>query len=616
MFHGIFFRKNSSLETIQKNIINGTNDILNIDPDHRAIETVYNYESGFWIAQAINKDSDDTITSYNDLIIVGWIKLYNRDEIFSKLNLEIDSKMSDEELLLRLYEKFNDKTPEYLYGDYSFAIFNTMSKEFFCVRDHMGVRPFYYYLDDDIFILSSSQVIFNYLDIINISASKEWICRLLAGGTNTDFEKTAYNEVFKIPPAHYLKISSNDIFKKKYFEFSTKKVKLDSNEQYFKEYEEKLKTAVVARFKDSKYPIGSEITGGLDSSTVTSYIAEYFDQPIKELYTYGFTFLEQEPKYALLVNQMYMIPNAFLCCGNPVPPNKKNPLDILGAPVEHTNATVHEIFYNKAAKDGVRSLFSGFGGDEFVTSIHGDLVKFELLAEKRFKDLLLHFRGNIITKPLRLLKFLMQNNVKRGKKGYDMLNAFKSRWPFFIVKNELLEQFKLKERYFNVGNQDNGYISLDKYTLDKRWVAFVPTRTDNCSLMAASYGIDYFWPLLDVRLIQFFLSTPNNLKFHNGISRYFHRKAVENIVPTDITWKNTKCMGESIAKKNKNLQSEKTINKNIQLKADISSQLKDLLDLEKVQNLNSCNDIFTLNTTLNDIERVDAWLRHFNLKIK
>lgn len=617
MFHGIFFRKNNLLSNIHEDIIDGSNKILNVNPENKVIKTVCDYDSGYWLAQAIEKNSKESICSYKDFTIVGWIKLYNREELISKLEINPIPNISDAELILYIYEKYANETPEHLHGDYSFAIFNNTNKELFCVRDHMGTRPFYYYLDDNVFIFSSSQVIFNYLDILNISASEEWICRVLAGGTNMNFEKTAYNEVFKIPPAHYLSISKEDFLKKKYFEFSTKKINLSSENEYFQIYEEKVKKAILERFINNNHNIGSEISGGIDSSTVTSYIAKYFDQPINNLFTYGFTRLDQEPEYALLVNQFYNLPNAFICSGNSNIKNK-NPLDILGAPVEHGNATGHEIFYLNASKDGVRSLFSGFGGDEFVTSIHGDLVRFEFLKDKRYKDLFKTFGGNIITKPLRILKFLVQNNAKRGKKSFRMLNAFKSRWPHFLVKEDFIKRHNLKQRYFEVGNFDNGFLDFDKFTLEKRWVSFVPTRMDNCSSIASAYGIDYYWPLLDVRLIQFFLSTPNTLKIHKGFGRYLHRKSVEDIVPKKIIWKKSKYMGEPFLDKRNNEPDMELDNKLHPDLVNIINIEKLHSQLEKLKTLDNANKEIkmTIERNISNIKNIDEWLKYFNLRIK
>ncbi|MBK2025254.1 asparagine synthase-related protein [Francisella philomiragia] len=616
MFHGIFSRKNNDLvASIAPEIYDGSDKILNIDPQRKVIKTISG--ANYWLAQAVERESAEDVYLYNNQVIVGWIKLYNRDEIFTELELDITAKISDMELILRLYQKYNDEVAKYLHGDYSFVIYDTNKNELLCVRDHMGTRPFYYYLDDDYFIFSTSQVLFNHLgNIIKVSASQEWICRLLVGGTNMNFEKTAYNEIFKIPPAHFLKVSEKNSYKQKYFEFSTDKFSSSNLDEYFVKYEQKVKKAILERFKDSNHPIGSEISGGIDSSTVTSYIAKFFDQPLTNLRTYGFARLDQEPEYILLVNQKYRIPNAFICSGNDL--EHKNPLDILGSPIEHGNATAHEIFYKDASNNGVRSLFSGFGGDEFVTSIHGDLVYFELLKEKRYIELFKIFGGNFITKPLRFLRFVVKNNSKRGKKSFQMLQAFKSRWSYFVLKQEYVKKHDLENRYLELGKFDDGYTSMDKFTLEKRWVSFVPTRMENCSLVAAAYGIDYFWPLLDYRLVQFFLSVPNTLKIGKGFGRYLHRKSVEKVVPSKIIWKKTKYMGEPFLRKI-------NLDHKVALDQDLHPQLQQLIDTQKLseqadklKELKKSNYELELSLMRNilDVNRVSEWLKHFNLDIK
>lgn len=616
MFHGIFSRKSNDLVTsIAPEIYDGSDKILNIDPQRKVIKTISG--ANYWLAQAVERESAEDVYLYNNQVIVGWIKLYNRDEIFTELELDITVKISDMELILRLYQKYNDEVAKYLHGDYSFVIYDTNKNELLCVRDHMGTRPLYYYLDDDYFIFSTSQVLFNHLgNIIKVSASQEWICRLLVGGTNMNFEKTAYNEIFKIPPAHFLKVSEKNSDKQKYFEFSTDKFSSSNLDEYFVKYEQKVKKAILERFKDSNHPIGSEISGGIDSSTVTSYIAKFFDQPLTNFRTYGFARLDQEPEYILLVNQKYRIPNAFICSGNDL--EHKNPLDILGSPIEHGNATAHEIFYKDASNNGVRSLFSGFGGDEFVTSIHGDLVYFELLKEKRYIELFKIFGGNFITKPLRFLRFVVKNNSKRGKKSLQMLQAFKSRWSYFVLKQEYLKKHDLENRYLELGKFDDGYTSMDKFTLEKRWVSFVPTRMENCSLVASAYGIDYFWPLLDYRLVQFFLSVPNTLKIGKGFGRYLHRKSVEKVVPSKIIWKKTKYMGEPFSRKI-------NLDHKIALDQDLHPQLQQLIDTQKLseqadklKELKKGNYEIEISFMRNilDVNRVSEWLKHFNLDIK
>lgn len=72
---------------------------------------------------------------------------------------------------------------------------------------------------------------------------------------------------------------------------------------------------------------------------------------------------------------------------------------------------------------------------------------------------------------------------------------------------------------------------------------FVPTRMDNCTIMAAGRKIEYSWPLLDVRLVKLFLSIPSEENFYRGMGRYLHRRAIDGVVPQMVAWKQGKYMG-------------------------------------------------------------------------
>ncbi len=87
--------------------------------------------------------------------------------------------------------------------------------------------------------------------------------------------------------------------------------------------------------------------------------------------------------------------------------------------------------------------------------------------------------------------------------------------------------------------------SINAFILDGLLrMPYIATRLENCTLMAASYGIDYRWPLWDVRLVQQYLSTPSVEKVGpRGLGRYLHRRAIAGVVPQRVAWKPSKDMG-------------------------------------------------------------------------
>ena len=225
-------------------------------------------------------------------------------------------------------------------------------------------------------------------------------------------------------------------------------------------------------------------------------------------------------------------------------------LDLLGYPVEHPNATSYEPFYRLAEKLEIRTLLSGFGGDEFGTTIHGYLVPMEMLMQRRFRELFNILPGNALFRFLRLIKMEWRRR-KPGNFTVPAYNprfyeAFKQRWPHRIVRDELVRRYNLEERYFDTARFDAGYTDLKRFTLEKRWQPFVPTRMENCTLMAAGRKIEYRWPLLDIRLVRLFLSIPSEENYYRGMGRYLHRRAIDGIVPKMVTWKQSKDMGAAI----------------------------------------------------------------------
>ena len=107
----------------------------------------------------------------------------------------------------------------------------------------------------------------------------------------------------------------------------------------------------------------------------------------------------------------------------------------------------------------------------------------------------------------------------------------------------MVKRYNLEERYFDTARFDAGYADLKKFTLEKRWMPFVPTRMENYTLMASSRKIEYRWPLLDIRLVSLFLSIPSEENYYRGMGRYLHRRAIDGIVPEMVAWKQDKYMG-------------------------------------------------------------------------
>lgn len=613
MIHGIFYKTEpmtSYRETIENRhpnlVLNSSNDqVTSIAFPH------------CWLAQTGSQL--EAIGSPPRAVISAWARLDNRDELADKLCISRQESMtlSTSALILRAWLKFGEACTEHLFGDFCFAIYDIQENRLFCARDQIGIKPFYYYHSDSVFVFSSSLTLFHRLPNLRIKPRLEWASRFLLNPILAmDFEKTAYHSLLKLPPAHQCRITTETMTKKRYFSFHTNKIQLKTSDDYVALYREQLDAAIKNRAQVD-HPLGSELSGGIDSSTVTAYAIKHYQRPLHDFHTFGFAYYEHEPQLILSVSQHFRIPMTYICCNislfdaDPV-----RQFTALGAPSLHSNAVTHEIFYDMAARQGVKTLLSGFGGDEFVTSLHGYLYLHELLKTKQYAQLYQTLPGNVVTRALRLLKYTWNYRNKQGVQSTRMADAYGKRWPEHVVADNLVQTYALKAAHDAQGAFDYGYDDLDRFTLENRLAPFVSTRTEECTLMAATYGIDYRWPLLDVRLIQSFLSIPTSEKYHRGIGRYLHKRAIANVVPKNIVAQNSKYMGKYIAQ---SIPKQITLNQDLHPALDMIVNMPKLLTQEK--RLQECMkkdpaalhdaQLILVRQNINRVNALDAWLKYY-----
>jgi len=313
----------------------------------------------------------------------SWARLDNREELGKKLDIDpaAPAGYCDTELILFSYLKWGEACVDHLIGDFVFVIHDRKHQTVFCGRDHMGVRPFYYFVSEDIFVCATTLAAFLGLLCVPVRIDQQWVAEYLVQ-LSMSFDRTPYAGIKKLPPAHCLTVTPDRMRLRQYFTLSAEPaLKLRDSREYVDAYREQLEAAVKCRL-DSDYAIGSELSGGLDSSSVTAYAAKLLDQPASRLHTFGFASQELEPQHILAVSRACRIANNHIFAERAMEPEEimRRSLNLLGYPVEHSNATSYEPFYRLAEKLEIRTLLSGFGGDEFGATIRGSMALLELVV--------------------------------------------------------------------------------------------------------------------------------------------------------------------------------------------------------------------------------------------
>ncbi|MBE0698700.1 MAG: asparagine synthetase B, partial [Anaerolineaceae bacterium] len=201
-------------------------------------------------------------------IITADARIDNREELLAQLGLRDQPDLPDSQVILAAYQVWGTECPLHLLGDFAFAIWDQAKQQIFCARDAFGVRPFYYYHTMDQFTFGSS---------IGVILADKRVPRKLNEEKIADFllelfedkARTFYQDVFRLPPAHIMVVSHGGEWISRYWSLDPEtELRLPTDADYAAAYREAFVEAVRCRLR-SAVTIGSTLSGGLDSSSVT-----------------------------------------------------------------------------------------------------------------------------------------------------------------------------------------------------------------------------------------------------------------------------------------------------------------------------------------------------------
>lgn len=195
-------------------------------------------------------------------------RLDNRDELSASLNVS-DRAVSDSTLILLAYDRWGDACPERLLGDFAFVIWDGRREALLCARDPMGVKPLYYHHQPNRLFAFASEIkaLLCLAEIprrLNEQRVADYLVPILE-----DMEATFFRDIVRLPPGHRLLLDSRGLALQRYWSLDpAREVRLDSDEAYAEAFRTLFTDAVRARLR-SAYPVGSLLSGGLDSSSIT-----------------------------------------------------------------------------------------------------------------------------------------------------------------------------------------------------------------------------------------------------------------------------------------------------------------------------------------------------------
>lgn len=485
------------------------------------------------------------------LVITSDARIDNRKELSEELDIEDKEDVSDSYFILKSYEKWGEDCPKYLLGDFAFAIWDKNEEKLFCARDHMGVKPFYYYISNDKFFFATElKAIFFNQEIprkINELKVADFLSSMFE-----DREITFYEDILRLPASNFIKICKNNFKIDKYWSLNLeKRLKLDSDEKYTKKFRDAFNESVKCRLR-SAFPIGSMLSGGLDSSSIVCTASEILSKNgNQKLKTFSAVFDDMpecdESHYIKKVVEEKEIEPHYVHADKISPlVGIKKILWQREEPLYSPNIYIDWVLFNEAQNNGVRIILDGYDGDTTIS--HGEAYLLDLFRKMKFIRLLKEIKGisyRLNYNPITLFLYgcifpIVPNKMKmfyRLLRGYGFQNGVYNELirEEFALQVNLKSRIQILEKFTEIKNQNPRKYHYN--LLDSGEFQFVLEVLDG---IAGIFSLEPRYPFFDKRLMELCLSLPTEQKMHNGWDRIIMRRAMEDILPKEVQWRLSK----------------------------------------------------------------------------
>ena len=471
--------------------------------------------------------SQPMLSSDGRFAIVFNGEIYNFKELKKELEGEYNFKTkSDTEVILAAYSKWGKDCLNKLNGMFAFAVWDKEKKELFLVRDHAGIKPLYYFWDNNKFIFSSE--IKGILEhdvprILNKEAFNHYFRVLYTPEPLTMFEG-----IYKLPPATYAVLSNGKLKIEKYWKLEDQKYNKNK-----KEIQKNIKEKVLQSVKDqliSDKPLGLYLSGGIDSSVIL-YAMSKAKQNI-ETFSVGFDLVDKKESDKFN-KDFYLARKTAKYYGTKHHEVLLKPDDVLKY-IEKAVIQMDEPISNPTsismmrlaefAKDKVDVVLGGDGGDE----LFGGYERYRL---SKIASLYQGILPALIRKILSFNKKLNKLNTPTGIERFALFMFMKDKILKRVMSEDVFDEKKSKqffdEKYFKESGKDFEKVFMN--TDRQSWL--VDESLMRSDKMSMSSGLEVRVPLLDKELISFANTIPTKYKVSSSDTKIIFKEAFKKDLP-------------------------------------------------------------------------------------
>lgn len=449
-------------------------------------------------------------------------ELYNTEDLRTELlkcGYQFDS-YSDTEVLLTAYMCWGTKCVEKLNGIFAFALYDEKLQQVLLVRDPLGVKPFFYSIQDTTLIFGSEIKAVLAHPAVSPTLDSEGLTEIFGLGPAVKPGSAVFREINELPPAHMAIINQKDMLVKEYWT-----LKAEENHETLEEATEHLQHLLIDAIERQlvgDVPLCTFLSGGLDSSAISAIAAAFYKQKGKILTTYSLDYEDNDKFFKASLYQ----------------PTSDQYWALQMAEFIHSNHRTYTIKHDELAhtlKDAV--LARDLPG---MADIDSSLF---LFCKEIRKDFVVALSGECAdevfggypwyTRPeLRNLTTFPWSNFVRSRR--QLLSPEFASLPLEeIVQTNYERSLKLVPKLDH--ESFDRQRTREIFYLNIKW--FMVNLLNRKDRMSMSNSLEVRVPFADYRLIEYAFNLPDEYLFYEGREKGLLRKALHGILPEEIIYR-------------------------------------------------------------------------------
>ncbi len=515
------FDKNS--EDLSEDIQQMTDVLKHRGPDGQGVWN--NREDGIWLGHRrlsildLSENGKQPMHYLNRYTITFNGEIYNYIEIKKELvesGYHFHSE-TDTEVLLALYDYRGNKCLEYLDGMFAFAIWDSQLKKLFCARDRFGEKPFYYYYKNNRFYFSSEMKALWKVGVpkkLKPTRVADFLTNSRIFDIN-DPSGTFYEDIYQLQNGFYLELDSHSfrINLNRYYQLKAIKNSTISWEEAKETFFKLFKSSIEKRLR-SDVPVGTGLSGGMDSSSIVAMISTINSGKVTQnTFSARFEgFEKDEGKFINAVLERY--------------PNIKH--YNVWPTREDFEDVVDKMVYHQEEPFGSASIYAQWKVMETVGNTDVKVLLDGQGADETLAGYLYYY-----SRKLYYLFNTDHSTYKSERNGYYHLR--KSKVPFQNLESTKTKIGGWLKRRINY--KIKKIVDLDELLLADSFKGSLQELLRYGDRNSMAHSVEARAPFLSHHLVEFVFSLPDEFKLYKGWTKYLLRSSMENYLPEDIIWR-------------------------------------------------------------------------------